>query len=65
MALTNKEMRRLRKFAQSLNPLDPRRREIAEAIVLAKLATPPTLSAVDAHYTDAAQLAAWRQERGD
>ena len=25
---------------------------------------PPTLPTTEAHYTDAAQLAAWRQERG-
>ncbi len=29
-----------------------------------EIIAPPTLSTVDAHYTDAAQLAAWRQERG-
>ena len=33
-------------------------------LVDADFEDPPTPSAVDTHYTDAAQLAQWRQERG-
>lgn len=32
--------------------------------VVVEINDPPTPPTIDAHYTDAAQLAAWRQERG-
>lgn len=63
---SKKKIKRLTIFLDNGEPMETDGTEfdnIDDFIASLGIADPPTLS-TDTHYTDAAQLAAWRQERG-